>query len=251
MLPSTELSVPKKLTATPARDATAHRLDSAAMNGTVHKPTCADIGLTRPQRAVKRLFDVVLALVFMLAFSWLMLILAIGVAATTGRPVIFGHVRVGRGGREFRCLKFRSMVPDAHQVLTDLLANDPAALTEWKKDFKLKNDPRITRFGRFLRRTSLDELPQLWNVLRGDMSLVGPRPVIQEELLHHYLSAYAHYISMRPGMSGLWQVSGRNDMSYARRVELDRSYVEHWSLWMDLRILTMTASAMVGRQGAY
>jgi len=163
---------------------------------------------------------------------------------------MFGHARVGQHGRVFECLKFRSMVMNADAVLKDLLDRDPRARMEWAHEFKLRDDIRITRIGRFLRRTSLDELPQLLNVVRGDMSLVGPRPIVEEELIR-YGDDVRYYLMTKPGMTGLWQVSGRNDTDYATRVALDVSYVRNWSLRRDLGILARTVKVVVTGSGAY
>jgi len=168
----------------------------------------------------------------------------------SGGAALYSHERIGRYGNSFNCLKFRSMRADADKVLGDLLKNDPKARAEWEKDFKLKNDPRITPVGHFLRRTSLDELPQLFNVLRGEMSLVGPRPVVEEEL-KRYQDNVHYYLQVRPGMTGLWQVSGRNDTSYVERVSLDSWYVQNWSLWYDIAILFKTIDIVLNRKGAY
>jgi undecaprenyl-phosphate galactose phosphotransferase len=167
-----------------------------------------------------------------------------------GGPVFFGHKRLGKNGQIFKCWKFRSMVPNAQDVLKDLLARDPAAKEEWERDFKLKNDPRITRIGRILRKTSLDELPQLLNILCGEMSLVGPRPIVDDER-KYYGDKISHVLSVSPGITGLWQVSGRNDTSYAERVYLDGWYVDNRSLRNDLVILFRTAIVVLGRRGAY
>jgi undecaprenyl-phosphate galactose phosphotransferase len=150
----------------------------------------------------------------------------------------------------FGCLKFRTMVPDADGVLRRLLEDDPRARAEWESDFKLKDDPRITPIGAFLRRTSLDELPQLWNVLKGEMSLVGPRPIIEEEL-ERYGDQVGYYLETRPGITGLWQISGRNDTGYEDRVALDSWYVRNWSLWYDLVILVKTINVVLQHKGAY
>ena len=206
--------------------------------------------LARPgPRIVKRVFDFFTSIVLlvllapMLAFfSWKI--------RRTGGGAIFGHVRIGQYGKPFRCLKFRTMVPNAAQVLEELLARDPQARAEWERDFKLKDDPRVTAIGTFLRETSLDELPQLWNVLRGEMSLVGPRPVIEEEL-ERYGDQVDYYLEAPPGMTGLWQISGRNDMSYDDRVALDSWYVRNWSLWYDLVIMIKTVRVVLARKGAY
>ncbi|HDY8748802.1 TPA: sugar transferase, partial [Klebsiella pneumoniae] len=158
--------------------------------------------------------------------------------------------RVGKNGRKFKCLKFRSMVINSKEVLENLLINDNEAREEWEKTFKLKNDPRITKIGHFLRRTSLDELPQLFNVLKGEMSLVGPRPIITEEL-QRYNEEVDYYLLSKPGMTGLWQVSGRSDVDYDTRVYLDSWYVKNWSMWNDIAILFKTIAVVLNRDGAY
>ena len=212
----------------------------------------ASIGFGIAARGAKRLFDLASVVVILVLFWWAIIGVAIAVRLTTGSSVIFGHKRIGRGGREFKCYKFRSMVPNAEEVLAHLLANDPAAREEWARDFKLKNDPRITRVGRFIRKTSLDEFPQLWNVLMNDMSIVGPRPVVRSELDQYYRgSAKSYYLSVKPGLTGPWQVSGRNDMEYSERVELDRVYVKSWGLWSDFMIVMRTVAVMLRRKGAY
>ncbi|MGM0585370.1 MAG: sugar transferase [Pseudomonadota bacterium] len=160
-----------------------------------------------------------------------------------GRP-LFGHTRIGRGGRPFRCWKIRSMVPDAEARLARHLAENPGAAEEWRATRKLADDPRVTRFGEFLRRTSLDELPQIWNVLRGEMSFVGPRPVPADEL-KLYGAARAAYQAMRPGITGLWQVSGRNEVAYAERVQLDVNYLRRMSFWFDLKVILLTGGAVL------
>ena len=167
-----------------------------------------------------------------------------------GSPVFFGHTRIGHNGKPFTCWKFCTMVPNAEEVLQELLANDPQAREEWEKDFKLKDDPRITPIGKFLRKTSIDEFPQLWNVLKGEMSLVGPRPIVTSEQTY-YGQDIDYYLSVKPGITGLWQASGRNDTSYEQRVFLDSWYVRNWSLWGDLVILFKTVRALVFRSGAY
>ena len=177
-------------------------------------------------------------------------ILALLVRADGG-SAFYSQERIGRGGRRFGCLKFRSMVVDGDAKLEALLAADPAARAEWEATRKLKDDPRITAVGRFLRGHRLDELPQLLNVLRGEMSLVGPRPVIAAELATHYGAAAEHYLSVRPGITGLWQVSGRSSTSYDTRVALDVRYATNPSLLADLRILLRTPAAVLLRRGAY
>ena len=189
------------------------------------------------------------AAVLLLVASPLMLWVAWMTWRHDGAPVLFGHYRVGRDGRLFRCLKFRTMYRESEQMLAELLARDPVARAQWEREQKLSDDPRVTPVGRFLRRTSLDELPQLINVLRGEMSLVGPRPITVGELTR-YGSVRWHYLSVAPGITGLWQVSGRNDTSYAQRVALDERYVERRSLSVDLWILLRTVKVVLSREGA-
>ena len=206
---------------------------------------------SRKARIAKRSFDFSAALIISVILSPLLLVIGFGVLCSGGQ-VLFAHERVGKCGRKFRCLKFRTMRVDAAERLKHLLEHDAEARAEWARDFKLRNDPRVTRMGDFLRRTSLDELPQLFNVLSGDMCLVGPRPVVEEELLRY--GRYArYYLSTRPGMTGLWQVSGRNHTSYRRRVALDYTYVKCQCIGLDLRILAKTALIVArGRgHGAY
>ncbi len=200
----------------------------------------------------KYIFDVTVASCLIVFLFPVLMIIGSIVAFDKG-PILFKHRRVGRQGVLFPCLKFRTMRPDAEAALTALLARDAAALAEWQTTRKLKKDPRITKVGRVLRATSLDELPQLFNVLRGDMSLVGPRPVQQDELDGFYTDgdARAAYLSMRPGITGLWQVHGRNDISYADRVAMDRTYALKQSFLSDLRILVRTLAVVARRAGAY
>lgn len=189
------------------------------------------------------------ALLLLLLLAPLMAVIALLVWRRDGAPVLFGHYRIGQHGRPFRCLKFRSMYLDSEAMLRELLERDPAARAEWERDHKLSDDPRITPIGHFLRRTSLDELPQLFNVLRGEMSLVGPRPITLAEL-PRYGQVRWHYLSVRPGMTGLWQVSGRNDTTYDERVELDREFVEQHSLRLRLSILLRTLRVVIRGSGA-
>lgn len=203
------------------------------------------------QLHVKRLFDIVVASTLLVALSPVLIVLYAIISLEGGSPV-FSHSRIGKNGRKFGCLKFRSMVTNASEFLQELLENDPAARAEWEKDFKLKNDPRITKVGRFLRQTSLDELPQLFNVLKGEMSLVGPRPIVDSEI-EYYGDKYIFFRSVTPGITGLWQISGRNDVSYESRVELDETYARNWSIWLDLKILIYTVPVLLlgSRGGAY
>jgi len=189
------------------------------------------------------------ALLLLLLLAPVLVWIAVRIWREDGAPILFGHYRVGRQGRLFRCLKFRSMVRDSKQRLEALLASDPEARAQWDRDQKLDNDPRITPIGHFLRRSSLDELPQLFNVLNGDMVLVGPRPITVPELARYGVSRW-HYLNVAPGMTGLWQVSGRNDLDYAQRVALDRSYVERRGLWLDLWILWRTVDVVLRGVGA-
>jgi lipopolysaccharide/colanic/teichoic acid biosynthesis glycosyltransferase len=195
----------------------------------------------------KRAFDVLVAGAMLFALWPLMLVLVALIAADGGRP-IFSHERVGHGGRRFGCLKLRSMVTDAGERLKVILATDPAAAAEWARDCKLTDDPRVTPLGGVLRSTSLDELPQLWNVIRGDMSLVGPRPITRVEL-DRYGEDAGGYLAVRPGLTGEWQVSGRNDITYAERVRLDTEYGKAVSFPRDVRILFMTVGAVLGATG--
>lgn len=202
-----------------------------------------------PYAAAKRVLDVVGVATLAMVFSPLILAIIV-LMRREGGPIIYKHRRVGRNGRSFECLKFRTMVPNADQLLRELLARDPAIKAEWVRDHKLRCDPRVTRLGRFLRRTSLDELPQLWNVARGEMSLVGPRPVVREELLRYGRNVRA-YLSAKPGITGLWQVKGRNDTDYRRRVVLDTYYVRNQNLLLDMYILLKTTRVVLGGSGAY
>lgn len=200
-------------------------------------------------KLLKRAFDLVVSSLLLLLLSPLFCYIGWKVSRDGGSP-IYGHERIGQNGRKFKCLKFRSMIINSQEVLEKLLATDAEARAEWDRDFKLKNDPRITAIGHFIRKTSLDELPQLWNVLKGEMSLVGPRPVVEKEL-ERYGDDGEYYLMAKPGMTGLWQVSGRNDVDYATRVYLDGWYVKNWSLWYDIAIMFKTIGVVLHRDGAY
>ncbi|NEN75369.1 undecaprenyl-phosphate galactose phosphotransferase WbaP [Pelistega sp. NLN82] len=203
----------------------------------------------RSSRFIKRTFDIFGSLAIITILSPLLIILFFLIKRDGGNA-IYGHPRIGRKGKTFNCLKFRSMVVNSKEILEELLVNDPEARAEWEKDFKLKNDPRITKIGHFLRKTSLDELPQLFNVLKGEMSLVGPRPIVKDEL-ERYEEDVDYYLMAKPGMTGLWQVSGRNDVDYEKRVYFDAWYVKNWSLWNDIAILCKTVNVVLKRKGAY
>lgn len=201
-------------------------------------------------RLLKRLFDICATVVGGILISPILLLIAIWVYHDSPGPVIFKHRRVGKDGKEFNCYKFRSMCVNSKEVLEHLLATDPAAKAEWDKEFKLKDDPRITKSGAFLRKTSLDELPQLWNVLKGEMSLVGPRPIVQAEV-PRYGKYITEYYSVLPGITGMWQTSGRSDIDYPERVQMDNWYVHNWNLWLDLVLLWRTVAVVVHHEGAY
>lgn len=207
-------------------------------------------GRMRAKRFQKRVFDVLLGTLAFVLLSPFFVLLPVLIKLTSRGPVFYRQDRLGRGGRPIRVWKFRSMYADADARLARLLASDPAAAAEWKANFKLARDPRVTPFGRFLRKTSLDELPQLFNVLVGDMALIGPRPIVEAEI-PYYGDAFRVFSSVYPGVTGLWQVSGRSNTDYARRVALDTYYVLNWSLWMDVWILVRTAYAVLLMRGAY
>jgi exopolysaccharide production protein ExoY len=193
---------------------------------------------------VKRLLDIVLAGTMLVLLSPLLLAIALMIYLTMGRPIFFPQRRLGFAGRSFACLKFRTMVNDADGVLRSHLASNHDAASEWRVRQKLKDDPRVTTMGHVLRRSSLDELPQLLSVLRGDMSCVGPRPIVHDEVTR-YGRYWKHYIQARPGLTGAWQVSGRNRLSYRRRVALDSHYVRKWSILRDIGILVRTIPAVL------
>ena len=203
-----------------------------------------------PSGAVLRALDIVLSLLLLAFFVPLMVVIGAAIFVSDPGPVIFRQRRLGRGGHYFSCFKFRSMVVDAEAQLQHLLATDPEARRSWEHDHKLKVDPRITRIGSFLRRSSFDELPQLINVLRGEMSLVGPRPICEAEAAR-YGRYIRDYCSVRPGITGLWQISGRNDVSYRRRVMLDVYYARRQSVELYLRIAVMTVPAVLLARGSY
>lgn len=197
----------------------------------------------------KRLFDIVGAAAALLFLSPLMLLVAL-LIRLDGGPALYGSPRIGRDGRTFRALKFRSMVPNADAALQRLLAENEALRAEWEAGYKLRRDPRITTIGRFIRTTSIDELPQLLNVLKGEMSLVGPRPLLLDERRQYSDRAFELYQQVTPGLTGLWQVSGRNDLAYQRRIELNNWYIKNWSPWVDLVILVKTILVVLRRIGA-
>lgn len=198
----------------------------------------------------KRVFDALMASILLVCLLPLFFFVALAIKLHDRGPVFYRHIRIGRNCSRFSCLKFRTMVVDADRRLEDHLKAHPAAAFEWRMTQKLKDDPRVTALGVMLRKTSLDELPQLLNIIKGDMSIVGPRPIVRAEMAK-YGPALAAYFRARPGLTGQWQVSGRNDLSYDKRVALDRHYIEEWSFSKDLQILIKTFGVVVSSRGCY
>jgi Undecaprenyl-phosphate galactose phosphotransferase WbaP len=201
-------------------------------------------------QGVKRAFDLAVAITALCVSVPLLLAIMLVMKLTSRGPIFFGHTRIGRHGRRFKAWKFRTMHPNGDAILREYLQRVVAAQEEWARDRKLRKDPRVTRFGALLRKLSLDELPQIWNVLRGDMSIVGPRPIVESEV-KLYGDVFRQYTSVKPGITGLWQVSGRTNLSYDDRVLLDQFYIRHWSPWLDVYILAKTVVALLKRDGAY
>lgn len=199
----------------------------------------------------KRIFDFCFSLIVLILGLPLFIIIGIIIRCTSKGPIFYFQERIGRGGIPFHCLKFRTMYPNADERLQAILAGDPVRQKEWQNNHKLKNDPRITPIGDFLRKTSLDELPQFWNVVKGDLSVVGPRPVVHEEIIHHYGSKAYKILSIRPGVTGIWQVSGRSNTGYAKRILLDEQYVDTRSFLLDIKIIIKTIPSMISAKGAY
>ena len=200
----------------------------------------------------KRLFDVIFSLLILVLFSPVYLLLALLIALSSKGPIFYVQERVGKNHKPFGCIKFRTMVNNADEMLLELMATSPQLQQEFEANFKLKQDPRITKIGRFLRFTSLDEFPQFWNVLKGDMSVVGPRPLVAQEL-PKYGSHIDKILTIRPGITGLWQVSGRNDIPYSRRVQIDLYYVNFHNFWLDLWLIVKTIGVVImpKNNGAY
>jgi exopolysaccharide production protein ExoY len=218
------------------------------MNGSVDIRSdlqIAPVDLPRPIGLTsKRLVDVILALSGIVLLAPLLIICSVVTFVTSPGPIVFRHKRVGFNGKYFDCLKFRTMVTDAPARLAQLLETDPVAAAEWTANRKLRNDPRVTAIGSILRKSSLDELPQLFNVLKGDMSIVGPRPVTEEELFR-YAGAASTYLACRPGITGLWQVSGRSTTTYNKRIACDTFYARRWSMTLDAKIIIVTLPALL------
>jgi exopolysaccharide production protein ExoY len=197
-----------------------------------------------------RVFDLLIATVALIVFAPLMLLIALLIRISGDGPVVFVQQRIGKGGLAFPCLKFRSMVSNSAEVLETLLSESADARDEWRRDQKLRNDPRITPIGRILRKTSLDELPQLFNIIAGQMSIVGPRPIVSNEI-ERYGSFFDAYCSVRPGLTGMWQISGRNDVNYDARVQLDTMYASRKSVSYDFMICVRTIPAVLASKGCY
>ncbi|RJR20179.1 MAG: undecaprenyl-phosphate galactose phosphotransferase WbaP [Nitrospiraceae bacterium] len=207
--------------------------------------------LARPLNIfIKKIFDLITSSVLLILLAIPMLIIAAVIKATSPGPAIFSQIRIGRHNRPFKCYKFRTMYKDAEERLSYLLENDIEARNEWEHHWKLSNDPRVTKIGSFLRQTSLDELPQIFNVLKGDMSLVGPRPVTKQEIDEYYKDQAELCFGVPPGVTGLWQVSGRSNTAYDYRITLDSWYVRNWNLWLDIVILFKTVSVVIKKEGA-
>jgi exopolysaccharide production protein ExoY len=192
----------------------------------------------------KRALDIIVASMAVILLAPIILIVSALIRFFLGGPIVFGHARIGFNGKAFVCYKFRTMVVNADEILQQHLLADPRAAREWRTSRKLRNDPRVTWLGKILRKSSIDELPQLFNILRGDMSLVGPRPIVADEL-EFYGQDVRHYLKTRPGLTGIWQTNGRSRLSYATRVACDRYYVRHWSMWLDVVALIKTLPAIL------
>jgi exopolysaccharide production protein ExoY len=200
--------------------------------------------------AAKRGFDILAALAGLIMLFPLLLACVLAIRLSSRGPILFSHQRIGFGGRPFYCLKFRTMVVDAEARLREYLGDNPEARREWERSHKLQHDPRVTKLGTLLRQTSLDEFPQLINVLRGDMSLVGPRPIVRGEI-GRYQEHFSIYVRCRPGLTGLWQIRGRNNTTYAERIAYDVAYARNWSPLADFKILLLTIPRCIDRHGAY
>jgi lipopolysaccharide/colanic/teichoic acid biosynthesis glycosyltransferase len=231
------------MTATRRRPIATTAFKSLAQHPTSHAQT-GDI--------VKRLFDIIFALSVLVFCSPIYLVLAIAIAATSSGSIFYIQERVGKNYRHFNCIKFRTMIPDADRVLSEMMAKSADLRQEFSENFKLKQDPRITKIGKFLRTTNLDEFPQFLNVLKGEMSIVGPRPLVPDEL-ERYGTDIDRVLTIRPGITGLWQVSGRNNIPYPQRVRIDVSYVKRRNFWLDVRIVikTILLTVFTKNNGAY
>ncbi len=204
-----------------------------------------------PDDLIKRAFDIFFSLFFLILISPLFLLISLSIKLTSPGPIFYSQKRVGKDKKPFFFWKFRTMYVNAEALLQDLLKQDPYLRREWEKNWKLKQDPRITMVGRLLRKTSLDELPQFWNVLKGDMSIVGPRPAEEDEVSRHFKGKAAKILSVRPGITGLWQVSGRSFLSCREKVRLNEQYVDTRSFSLDLRLIAKTILVIFSSKGAY
>lgn len=202
-------------------------------------------------KPIKRIFDILFSLLTLVLCIPLFLVVGIVIKLSSKGPIFFSHIRIGRGGRKFKCYKFRTMYPDAEERLTEILSRCTKTREEWENSHKIKQDPRITPIGSFLRKTSLDEFPQFWNVLKGDLSVVGPRPVVEAEITKHYGIKAMDILRFRPGITGPWQVSGRSDISYDNRIKLDQKYIENQSFFLDIKLIAKTIPAIFNSKGAY
>lgn len=199
---------------------------------------------------LKRCLDIFLCLIAAPIVLPVSLVIAVAIKITSPGPIFYGHKRIGKNHTQLKCWKFRSMCIDADKKLKEILATDPVRAAEWEKDRKFTDDPRVTKLGKFLRKTSLDELPQLWNIFIGQMSFVGPRPVTEPELSKY--GQFADYVlSVKPGLSGMWQISGRSDTGYEERITLDTYYIQNWSMWLDIWIIIKTIWVVINGKGAY
>ncbi|WP_373539650.1 sugar transferase [Chamaesiphon sp.] len=226
--------------------------NSQPIASTTVKSVALKIAHLKSSDVVKRLFDIVFSLSVLVLCAPIYLVLAVAIACTSSGSIFYIQERVGRHHRHFGCIKFRTMIPDADRLLHEMMASSEDLRQEFSENFKLKEDPRITRIGKFLRTTNLDEFPQFINVLKGEMSVVGPRPLVPEEI-ERYGNQIDRVLTIRPGITGLWQVSGRNDLPYAKRIRIDVSYVKRRSFWLDLRIVckTVLLTVIPKNNGAY
>ncbi|EHR9038733.1 TPA: sugar transferase [Clostridium perfringens] len=192
------------------------------------------------------MFDFISSLIGLIIFLPILIIIAVAIKLDSKGPIVFGHIRIGKNGQEIKVYKFRSMVQNAQEVFNNFT---PEQKAEFNKNFKLENDPRITRVGSFLRKTSLDELPQLWNIIKGDMSVVGPRPIVKKEIIK-YGDSFGKVFSVKPGLTGYWQANGRSDTTYDERVDMDLYYVDNRSLGLDFKILIQTFVSVIKKEGA-
>jgi exopolysaccharide production protein ExoY len=213
--------------------------------------SCTTLVSPRRLKLGKRIFDICFSLLALTLGAPIFFFIALLIFVTSRGPIFFSSLRVGLNNEPIRCYKFRTMHPHADLLLKKLLNSDPKLRKEWSESWKLKNDPRVTKIGKWLRKTSLDELPQFWNVLKGDLSIVGPRPVTEEEIRKFFGSKRTKLLSIRPGLTGLWQTSGRNALSFDERIALDEHYIDTQSLFLDLRLICKTIPVMLSMKGAY